>query len=73
MSNLITHTGYHGSSQRLSDFNTKEIFLAKDPTEARRYGEYVHVVDFTNAPIFETPTIYVIKESQVLNIELLST
>lgn len=66
-------TYYHGSPILFKAFNTPEVFLAKDPAYAKRYGGNVYAVKVAGKPMFETPTILVVKSSQVKDFQLVSS
>ncbi len=57
--------GYHGSPHKFDKFNTKDVFLAKNKDEAKRYGPHVYEIHYHGKPKFETPTIKVIHPDQV--------
>lgn len=59
---------YHGSPVKFDQFNTPEIFVAKSPKEALRYGSNLYTVTFRN-PKFTTDTIYVVGSEDIINIE----
>jgi hypothetical protein len=61
---------YHGSPHKFNGFKTNDVFLANDPNESRRYGNYLYKVTFKGNPKFETPTIMVISPNQVVDMEV---
>jgi len=60
-----TRVGYHGSPHKFDKFNTKDVFLAKNKEEAKRYGPHVYEVHYKGKPKFETPTIKVVHPDQI--------
>lgn len=64
-----TRMAYHGSPNVFTKFKTNEVFLAKDPKESLTYGKHLYEITFKGKPLFETPTIMVIKNSQVTDIK----
>ncbi len=62
---------YHGSPHEFDGFKTNDVFLANDPNESRRYGNYLYKVTFKGVPKFETPTIMVISPDQVVDMEVI--
>ncbi len=62
---------YHGSPHKFDKFQTKDIFLAKDKNEAKRYGPYVYKVEYTGKPKFETATIEVIDPMQIKSLKII--
>ena len=66
--NKMTTTYFHGSDQCFDQFNSHEVFIAKSPTEAMTYGRYLYEVQYEGEPIFDTPTIQLIKPSQVTSV-----
>jgi hypothetical protein len=62
--------GYHGSPNIFNKFNTKEVCLAKNINEAKRYGKNIYIVKFKKY-LFETKTIYVLNKEEILNIKIL--
>ena len=61
-------TGFHGSDVKFSKFNTQEVCVAKNINEAKRYGKNLYIVHFKEF-LFETKTIYVLDQKQVLKFE----
>ena len=59
-------TAYHGSPEEFDKFETPEVFLAKDPKESLRYGDVLYQIWFKGPPKFETNTIYVIDNTQIV-------
>ncbi len=69
--NENVRVAYHGSPHKFEKFSTSEIFLARDPAEAKRYGNYLYEITFDGNPMFETPTIMVIAPEQVTGFKLI--
>ena len=72
LSESAEQEAYHGSphpSIHKDGFNTHEVFLAKHPNEAKRYGKHLYKVKFKGSPRFETPTIFVIHKDSVTDIK----
>ena len=57
--------GYHGSPHKFDSFKTKDVFLAKNKEEARRYGPHVYEVHYRGKPKFETNTIKVVHPDSI--------
>jgi hypothetical protein len=66
-----TTVRYHGSPYKFAKFQTKDIFLAKDKNEAKRYGPIVYEVEYTGKPKFQTNTIEVIAPNQVKSLKII--
>lgn len=64
-----TRVGYHGSPHHFDKFNTNDVFLAKDKSEAKRYGPHVYKVEYQGKPRFETGTIKVVHPNQIKSIK----
>lgn len=73
MREIDTHptitSAYHGSPKEFDQFDTAEVFLAKDPKESLRYGKVLYQIWFKGPPKFETDTIYVIDNTQIVKIK----
>jgi len=66
-----TTVRYHGSPYKFTKFKTKDVFLAKNKNEAKRYGPIVYEVEYTGKPKFQTNTIEVIAPNQVKRLKVI--
>lgn len=63
---------YHASPSVFDTFNTAEVFLSKTEAYARKYGPHMYRVTYEGSPLFETPTIVVVRQDQIKEVVQLS-